>query len=104
VVELIDKRTMFGDGRCQHTSFAANRGRQSCGAWHDRESGRDLPASSVIANMLEGHGMRKRRGWRAEPVGGLTMHNRYEEGHQRDCVTGRAGSTAPVDAGDERAV
>jgi hypothetical protein len=30
---------VLGDRRCQHTSFAANRGRRSCGAWHDVRAG-----------------------------------------------------------------
>src|SRR3984893_12591235 len=30
---------MFGGGRCRHTFFAANRGRPSCGAWHEARAG-----------------------------------------------------------------
>jgi NADPH:quinone reductase-like Zn-dependent oxidoreductase len=30
---------VWGDGRCRHISFAANRERPSCGAWHDTRAG-----------------------------------------------------------------
>ncbi len=37
----VDEQTyhVWGDGVCRHTFFAANRGRRSCGAWHETRAG-----------------------------------------------------------------
>jgi transposase len=71
---------MFGDGRCRHTSFAANRGRQSCGVWRAARAGRVCQRVLMIANLLEGMEHEE-----AARLAGLSRsaayewHNRYEE-------------------------
>jgi hypothetical protein len=69
--------------------FRSEPGRRSCGA-RPEASGR-CQRVLMIANMLEGWSMRKRRGWLAGAGQRLMSGNRYEEDVSRDCDRPRPG-------------
>src|ERR1700720_4229804 len=92
---------MFGgDGRWQHTFFAANRGRQSCGAWHGTRAGVSASGVLMIANLLEG--MEHEEAARLAGVSRAAAYERPKR-HEKEGIEGlrdrpRPGRQPRVDA------